>query len=313
VKVTFGARDHYKLKAGEVVNIQSNKDQLNYSRKSSGIMRHQVVSMLLFILISWQSRAQSPASMRLPDRGVCAHRGAMSTHPENTLSAFKAAIESGAHMIEFDVHLTKDSQLVVIHDYTVDRTTDGQGQVADLTLDQIKELDAGSHKSAKFAGERVPTLAEALEVMPVNIWLNVHLKGSPELAMRVARVIAAQDRLHQSFLACGMEAAKAAKSVVPEIMICNMDRRETVAQYVEETINGDFDFIQIPGKISKKLSRFSSSLRESGVRINFVKSDVREEYEKLYDHGIQFILCDDVVNSIKYAEALGIDRHSPVF
>tara|TARA_Y100001972_G_C7659337_1_gene332315 strand:- start:2487 stop:3374 length:888 start_codon:yes stop_codon:yes gene_type:complete len=295
-----------------VIIRKSDKGQPNL-KKSTGMMCYKVVSFLVVIFISWPSGAQSPEGISLPDRGVCAHRGAMMTPPENTLSAFKAAIESGAHMIEFDVHLTKDSQLVVIHDYTVDRTTDGTGKVADLTLDQIKELDAGSHKSAKFVGEKVPTLSEVLEVMPVNIWLNVHLKGSPELAIRVARVIEEKNRLHQSFLACGMEAAKAAKSVVPEIMICNMDRRKTVAQYVEETMDGDFDFIQIPGEISKELKHFSRSLRESGVRINFVRSDVREEYEMLYDLGIEFILCDDVVNSIKYAEALGIDRHTPVF
>jgi glycerophosphoryl diester phosphodiesterase len=77
-------------------------------------------------------------------------------------------------MIEFDVALTQDGKLVLMHDVTVDRTTDGSGAVADLTLAQLKALDAGSWKDSKFARERIPTLDEALSIMPENVWLNVH-------------------------------------------------------------------------------------------------------------------------------------------
>ena len=77
-----------------------------------------------------------------------AHRGASGTFPENTLSAFRAAIDAGADMCELDVQLTRDGAVVVIHDDTVDRTTDGKGEVAELTLEELKRLDAG----AKFKG-----------------------------------------------------------------------------------------------------------------------------------------------------------------
>ena len=77
-----------------------------------------------------------------------AHRGASGTFPENTLSAFRAAIDAGADMCELDVQLTRDGAVVVIHDETVDRTTDGTGEVAALTLEEIQRLDAG----AKFKG-----------------------------------------------------------------------------------------------------------------------------------------------------------------
>ena len=92
-------------------------------------------------------------SIRLPKRGLCAHRGAMDTHPENTLSAFREAIRSGAHMIEFDVRLTADGVPVIIHDPSVDRTTDGEGEVGGLTCAEIKELDAGKWKGPEFEGE----------------------------------------------------------------------------------------------------------------------------------------------------------------
>ena len=86
----------------------------------------------------------------MPSRGICAHRGASDTHPENTLAAFREAIQLGAHMIEFDVALSKDGQLVLMHDTTVDRTTDGDGPVSELTLAELKKLDAvGSKNSAE--------------------------------------------------------------------------------------------------------------------------------------------------------------------
>jgi glycerophosphoryl diester phosphodiesterase len=149
----------------------------------------------------------------------------METHPENTITAFEEAIRLGAHMIEFDVRMTSDKQLVIMHDKTVDRTTNGSGAVGELTLEEIKNLDAGSWKSQKFIGEKVPTFKEALAVMPQNIWLNIHLKGSEELGKAVAKVLTSEERTNQGVIACGNSAAKGVKSVNQNIMICNMERQ----------------------------------------------------------------------------------------
>ena len=124
---------------------------------------------------------KSHHNIQLPHRGLCAHRGAMTTHPENTLPAFREAIKCGAHMIEFDVQLTKDNALIVMHDPAVDRTTNGHGPIAEFTCEEIRRLDAGSWKSYAFQGEKVPLLDEVLSIMPVNIWLNIHLKGGKAL------------------------------------------------------------------------------------------------------------------------------------
>ncbi|NLN27275.1 MAG: hypothetical protein GX161_03575 [Firmicutes bacterium] len=94
---------------------------------------------------------------------ILAHRGNMHWYPENTLLSFAKALEAGSTMIETDLAMTADEHIVLIHDRTVDRTTDGTGKVADLTLEEIKQLDAGSWKGAEFAGQRIPTLAEALD------------------------------------------------------------------------------------------------------------------------------------------------------
>ena len=80
-------------------------------------------------------------------------------------------------MIELDLALSKDDAIVVLHDSTLDRTTDGKGLVSDWSLKELKTLDAGSFKATRFKGERIPTFQEVLGIMPENIWLNVHLKG----------------------------------------------------------------------------------------------------------------------------------------
>ena len=107
---------------------------------------------------------------------VTAHRGFSGENPENTLAAFRAAIAAGADMIELDVHLTRDNELVVIHDDTLERTTDGKGNVADKTLAELKRLDAGFRFNSRFAGERIPTLAEVLDVARGRILVNIELK-----------------------------------------------------------------------------------------------------------------------------------------
>ncbi len=108
---------------------------------------------------------------------IYAHRGSSGTHPENTMVAFKEAERVGAEGIELDVHYTKDDELVVIHDNTVDRTTDGRGFVRAMTLEQILSLDAGKSFSRKFKGEKIPRFEDVLDwIQTTDLLLNVELK-----------------------------------------------------------------------------------------------------------------------------------------
>jgi glycerophosphoryl diester phosphodiesterase len=99
---------------------------------------------------------------------VIAHRGASGHAPENTLAAFKRAVSLGAPFIETDLQLSRDAHFVAIHDDTVNRTTNGQGTVHDLTLAELRKLDAGSWFGSEFTGERIPTLEEILEFSKKN-------------------------------------------------------------------------------------------------------------------------------------------------
>jgi glycerophosphoryl diester phosphodiesterase len=126
---------------------------------------------------------------------ICGHRGYSLCYPENTLPAFEAAKSFGATAVEIDVVLTADDEPIVLHDLTVDRTTDGHGFAADLTLEQIRRLDAGSCFHPRFAGTRIPTLAEVLDWAKgeeMRLLIEIKEAERPDLAVdRVASLVAA--------------------------------------------------------------------------------------------------------------------------
>lgn len=109
---------------------------------------------------------------------IIAHRGFRRLYPENTIIAFEAAINAGAHMIELDVTLSRDRRLIVIHDDTLDRTTNGVGPVKDMDLADIQKLDAGSWFDPRFQGEKVPTLEEVIDCCTNRIMVNIEIKTS---------------------------------------------------------------------------------------------------------------------------------------
>ena len=149
---------------------------------------------------------------------VIAHRGGPANAPENTLDAFRTAIDQGASWLEFDVQMTRDGELVVIHDDTVDRTTDGTGAVRDLTLAQIRALDAGG-------GERVPTFAEVVDLARTHgVGILPETKAAhlyPGIEERLLEVLAAADVLDravvQSFDAASLERLR---SLSPDVRLC---------------------------------------------------------------------------------------------
>ncbi|NQU65738.1 MAG: glycerophosphodiester phosphodiesterase [SAR324 cluster bacterium] len=109
---------------------------------------------------------------------LIAHRGYNVRYPENTLAAFEAALQLGARMIELDITLSRDRNMVVIHDDTLERTSNGKGAVGDYSLKELQELDAGSWFDIAFAGEKVPTLIEVLEQVNRRALVNIEIKSS---------------------------------------------------------------------------------------------------------------------------------------
>ncbi|MBI4202050.1 MAG: hypothetical protein HY532_02890 [Chloroflexi bacterium] len=121
---------------------------------------------------------------------LIAHRGVSAEAPENTLAAFDKALEQGFPHIELDVQLTRDGHVVVIHDTTLERTTNGSGPLAGHTLEALGRLDAGSWFSTTFRGEHIPTLAEVLRWYRGRAFLHLEMKSlEPELPVRVSELL----------------------------------------------------------------------------------------------------------------------------
>jgi len=135
---------------------------------------------------------------------VVAHRGASALAPEHTIAAYEKAIEAGADALELDVRLSADDQVVVIHDATLDRTTDGSGPVHERTLQQLKRLDAGAWFGEAFRGQRIQTLTELLERFRDRVGFTVELKGGsdfyPGIEERVLTFLQIYDVLDRSLV-----------------------------------------------------------------------------------------------------------------
>lgn len=148
---------------------------------------------------------------------IVAHRGANTQAPENTLAAFQLAADQRADAIEFDVRATADGHLVVIHDSSLGRTTDGEGEIHALTLEEIRRADAGGRRGAAFRGERVPTLEEVLRLARGRLLVDIELKVTgveAQVLGHLARLEMTADALVTSFLEEALVATRKAESGV---------------------------------------------------------------------------------------------------
>jgi glycerophosphoryl diester phosphodiesterase len=121
---------------------------------------------------------------------IFGHRGASAYAPMNTLPAFELAVVQNADGVELDVHLSKDKHLIVLHDFTVDHTTNAKGFARDMTLAELKALDAGSWKSDQYAGVQIPTLDEVFKAVGHKLYINVEIKSETEATDGVEQAIA---------------------------------------------------------------------------------------------------------------------------
>ncbi len=150
-----------------------------------------------------------------------AHRGYNATYPENTLLAFERALETGVEQIELDVALTRDQQVVVIHDDTLERTTNGQGRVGEQMLAELVRLDAGSWKDLAYQDQRIPTLEEVLGRVSGQAWLNIEIKVHQHPADWVTKLTEKTLKLIQAY------------SAEPWVVLASSDLRPL--QFVQES------------------------------------------------------------------------------
>lgn len=227
------------------------------------------------------------------------------------MAALREASRLGAHQLELDLRRTADGAIVLMHDPTVDRTTDGSGAVSQLSLSQLRRLDAGRGFDARFAGESIPTLEEVLDVLPRDIWLNLQIKQGEPIAARVVDLLARTERLDQAFLACGNSAAREARRAHPDALVCNLARQRSRDAYVEHAIATGSNFIQFHHLRGMPEPRQIERARGAGLRINFFCDPQATRVQELFERGVDFPLVDDLVAALEVAERLGIRPHAP--
>lgn len=228
-----------------------------------------------------------------------AHRGATGYAPENTIAAFDKAIEMKSDYIEMDIQRSKDGELVIIHDITVDRTTDGSGYIKDLTLNQLSNLDAGSWKGDEFSGEKIPTFDEILDKYHGKIGILLELKA-PELYPGIEESIAQELKernldkpqnekiIIQSF---NFESMKKMNILLPKIPIgvLTSSRGDTTPQALEEfSAYADY-FNPSYGIITKELV---NQVHVQGMKISSWTVRSRESADFLLEMNVDGIITD---------------------
>lgn len=229
-----------------------------------------------------------------------AHRGASGHAPENTMAAFHKAFEMKADYIEIDVQMTKDGELIAIHDTTVNRTTNGTGHVGDFTLEEIRELDAGSWFSDAYAGEKIPTFEEILDEFRGKIGILIELK-SPELYPGIEEKVAEaliERNMHkpnngkiiiQSF---NHETVRKSKELLPN-MPHGVLAGASWANVTEEQLT---EFATYADYFNPNMNivthELVNAVHEAGLKIYPYTSRSQDQALRLFDLGVDGIITD---------------------
>jgi glycerophosphoryl diester phosphodiesterase len=219
---------------------------------------------------------------------VIAHRGFSGLFPENTRPSFQAALQMKVDSIEFDVRLLKDGMPVVIHDSTVDRTTDGTGKVEDMVLDQVKQLDAGSWFAPSFGGIRVLTLAETLDLLAGRVRLNIHIKTQDHdrkaIVSSVLSEIKERRLMGNAYLASDEATLIRARVDEPELALCNLTT-EPLGTYIRRSLSLGCRILQPPNAGVEEA-------HENSMEVNPFYADDPTEMTRLVAAGVDGILTN---------------------
>jgi glycerophosphoryl diester phosphodiesterase len=239
-----------------------------------------------------------------------AHRGASTLAPENTIEAFRLAVEAGAGGLELDVHMTRDGHIVVIHDATVDRTTNGSGAVSEMTLDELRRFDAGHNFSPDGGSTRpyrgrgvwVPTLGEVLEEFP-GVAVNIEIKaGTPGIEETVLGILRDANALGRALVVSTPHAiVKRFRKISSGHISTGASRWEIGVFYIlsrlrlERLVRPAYEALQVPllhRGILVVTPRFIRAAQARGVRVDVWTINQAEEMRRLLDLRVDVIMTD---------------------
>ena len=246
----------------------------------------------------WKYRPAGSAIVRsdefMPYPRVCAHRGFKKVLPENSMPAFGAAVAMGTEEIEFDLWSTADGEIVSIHDPTLDRVSNGTGNISNFTLAQLREFDFGVKYSESFRGMKIPTFEDILKKFACHCVMNIHLKTegeTPEYLDKVVKLIKKYDCEKYVYFMSGRDKLLGRlQREYPEITRC-CSAGEGRFDIVERAIEFGCKKIQLgKGYFTKEMI---DRAHENGIICNIFWSDDPEEAERFLDMGIDVILTND--------------------
>ena len=236
---------------------------------------------------------------------IFAHRGASGYAPENTLEAFRLAMEQGADGIELDVHLTKDGEVVVIHDETIDRTGNGQGNVRDYTLEELKKFSF-HNRMEKYKGVQIPTLKEVLDLvknsqMKVNIELKTGIywyEGIEEKTMDIVKTMGMEDRvIYSSFNHYSIQKVLEQNSDAETAYLFS-DVPLNMEKYAKDTgVKGLH-----PAVYHLKMADFLETYMKSGLKVRVWTVNNKEDMKMFIDAGVDAIITNYPKVSVELRE-----------
>ncbi len=231
---------------------------------------------------------------------IIGHRGGAAGFPENTLAAFKKAVELGADGVEFDVQLTKDGEVVVIHDELIDRTMTGSGLVKEHTLKELRQMSAGEFFSPDFKSEKIPTLAEVLEVVQDLEVINIELKNYlpyPKLEEKVLKLVD-QFEIREKVIISSFNhySLQKIKKLQPEI--------RTGALLMAKIINpADYAFKRAFNALHLHFLTADQEIIDKshfmGMQVNVYTVNFPESVIELLEKGVDMIMTDDLEMAIE--------------
>jgi glycerophosphoryl diester phosphodiesterase len=237
--------------------------------------------------------------LELPRPTIFAHRGAKAHAPENTLAAFHFAVKQGAPAIELDAKLSADGEIVIFHDLTLDRTTNGTGPLKSKTLAELKELDAGSYFSTQYQGEKIPTLAEVFEAVGQQAFINIELTNyaSPKDQLPDKVVALVQHYGYQDivmFSSFNHLVLQRAHQICPEIPLGLLAYPGIFGAPARSWIGRKWISYQAlhPATMDAK-PKLIQKAHQLGKRVHVYTVNLRHDMIRLYQAGVDGIFTDD--------------------
>lgn len=237
----------------------------------------------------------------LPRKLLIAHRGYKAKYPENTMAAFKAVMAFGSPMIELDVTLTRDRKIVVIHDETLERTTNGWGKVQEHTFDELRCLDAGSWFSPEFKGEKLPSLEEVFDLCAGKILVNVEIKPEAyEEPMPVDAIeIKVLEMVREYSMTDSVIISSFKEDVIRRISMMNVEKPR-LAILSEKTLDDPFlDFMVDCGVFSYNPDHRTLTKEEvekvhnKGLNVFTYTVNTIKDAKRCFDMGVDGVFTDD--------------------